>query len=149
MTPGTSTSSGYPVPVTEELLRQITQRIVEQSDFRIVLEGVWRFLPELEEAESDATPAARPEHSWRYVIYPAGEVFIRVASRAAEDGWPNLRVGYALALNGRSGFKRVAADPTYRSNDDTTFVLMAQPDRQRPDLLWSIRTPSAAQGVRS
>ena len=30
MTPGKSTSSGYPVPVTEELLRQITQRIVEQ-----------------------------------------------------------------------------------------------------------------------
>ena len=36
----TSTSSGYPVPVTEELLRQITQRIVEEfTPEKVILFG--------------------------------------------------------------------------------------------------------------
>jgi predicted nucleotidyltransferase len=40
MTPRTSTSSGYPVLVTEELLRQITQRIVEEfTPEKVILFG--------------------------------------------------------------------------------------------------------------
>jgi predicted nucleotidyltransferase len=40
MMPRTNTSSGYPVPVTEELLRQITQRIVDEfTPEKVILFG--------------------------------------------------------------------------------------------------------------
>jgi hypothetical protein len=122
-----------------------TQRVVEQSEFRIVLEGVWRFLHKPDEIPTEPTPAPMPEHSWRYAIYPSGQVYVQVSSRAQQVGWPGARVGYAVALDGRSGFERVAPEMAHREAGDTNFVLMSQPDRQRPDLLWSIQTPAAAE----
>jgi len=122
-----------------------TQRIAEQSGFRVVLEGLWRFLPEPGRDAPGTDAAARPEHSWRYVIYPTGRVYLRVTSRAREAGWPGARVGYALALDGRSGFVRVPPAPAYRGGADTSLVLLSPPDRPRPDLLWCIHTPAAAE----
>jgi hypothetical protein len=120
------------------------QRVAEQSEFRVVLAGVWRFLGQPGETPTEAEAVALPGHSWRYVIYPRGQVYVQVASHTAEVGWPAARVGYALALNGRSGFARVPADAARREGTDTNFVLMSQPGRQRPDLLWCVRTPAAA-----
>lgn len=121
------------------------QRVVEKSGFRVVLEGIWRFLPEYDENIADSESVKAPENSWRYVIYPSGQVYVQVTSHARDAGWPDTRVGYALALDGRSGFERISPDAGYRGGADTNFVLMSQPGRQRPDLLWSVHTPAAAE----
>ena len=121
-----------------------TQRIAEQSGFRVVLEGLWRFLPEPGKNAAGTDSATRPEHFWRYVIYPTGRVYLRVSSQTHDNGWPAARVGYALALDGRSGFERVSP-AVYGAGEDTNFVLLSPPDRPRPDLLWCVHTPAAAE----
>ena len=105
------------------------QRLVELSDFRVVLEGRWRFAP----PEQDA---AAPEHHWRYVIYPTGQVYVLTDSRTAGAAWSHPRLGYAIAVSGRVGFGRVASSGADGQRPPTSFVLLAQQGRQRPDLLW-------------
>ena len=68
---------------------------------------------------------------------------MRIRSRASEAGWRFPRVGYALALDGRSGFARVAPSSVYAETAPTSFVLMSQSGRQRPDLLWCVHEPQA------
>ena len=116
-----------------------TQHVVEQSGFRVVLEGLWRFLRKPDEPPAEPDPAATPEHSWRYAIYPSGQVYVRITSHARDAGWPDARVGYAVALNERSGFERVTPELAYGGGGDAEFVLMSRPDRQKPD-----RPPNAS-----
>ncbi|MFQ5806368.1 MAG: hypothetical protein ACE5I3_07955 [Phycisphaerae bacterium] len=121
------------------------QRIVEMSEFRVVVAGIWRFLPAPDGARTGPRSATAPEHSWRYVVYPSGQVYVRVTSHARDAGWRAPRLGYALALNGRSGFSRVASGSAYGGRSDANFVLLSQPGRDRPDLLWCAHAPEAAQ----
>lgn len=118
-----------------------TQRLVEKSGFRVVIEGLWRFLPN----QGPADPAATPQHCWRYVVYPSGEVYVQVSSSVGNASWSAARVGHAVALAGRYGFERVAANPRGDEPDETSFVLMSQPGRDRPDLLWCPHRPDAAR----
>jgi hypothetical protein len=85
-----------------------TQRLVEKSRFRVVIEGIWRFTGSSDEVQKQMAP----QHSWRYVVYPSGQVYVRVTSRTGGVSWPAERVGYAIALDGRAGFKRVIAPPS-------------------------------------
>lgn len=121
-----------------------TQRLVEKSGFRVVIEGVWRFLPGWRAAGADLRPPAAPAHSWRYVIYPSGQVCVRTTSRVRDAFWSDERVGYTVALDGRSGFTRVICESTSDEEPGPNFVLMTQPGRQRPDLLWCLHSPAAA-----
>jgi hypothetical protein len=120
-----------------------TQRLVEESGFRVVIEGVWRFLSSPGVVDTPR-PSDAPEHSWRYVIYPSGQVYVRIRSLAGDAGWRAPRVGYALALDGRSGFAGVTPQPAYSGPPETRFALMTQSGRDRPDLLWCPHTPEAA-----
>lgn len=116
------------------------QRIVEATPFRVVVAGQWRFVGG---AQSLATSPAQPDmpgHTWQYVIYPSGAVYVSVQSGAPATGWHGPRVGYALAIDGRRGFHRIDPAPGEAS---TGFVLLARAGSQRADLLWS--WPRAAQ----
>lgn len=122
-----------------------TQRIVEQSAFRVVLEGTWQFLPQAGVGVATRDSVLLPEHCWRYVIYPSGQVYLRVAAHARGAGWSGARVGYALALDGRSDFVRVPAAEVYHGETETQFVLFSPPDRERADLLWCPHRRAAAE----
>ena len=120
-----------------------SQSVVEITPFRVVVEGRWRF------ASPSAVPPDSPNdesggcgHTWRYVIYPSGQVFVQVRSNAPEAGWGAPRVGYAIGLDGRRGFNRVSP-PADSRGDPVQFVLMARPAAGRADLLWT--WPQAAQ----
>jgi hypothetical protein len=121
------------------------QRLVEASEFRVVIEGVWRFLarPGVSAAETPSTAA--PQHMWRYVIYPSGQVYVRVTSHAGDAGWQTPRVGYAIALDGRSGFVGIGPESGRGGQPGTDFVLLSQPSRDRADLLWCTHRPEAAE----
>ncbi|MEW6249464.1 MAG: hypothetical protein AB1716_02375 [Planctomycetota bacterium] len=117
-----------------------TQRVVESTPFRVVIEGRWLF-------PAADPPATRPAdkndggvgHVWRYTIYPCGTVYVRVRSVAPASGWSAPRVGYAAAVDGRRGFRRV--EPAALAGPDTgsaaaPFVLLAR-QGPRADLLWT------------
>lgn len=114
------------------------QRIVEATPFRIVLEGRWRFGPDGPPAAGEAEPDdGRPGHTWQYVVYPTGQLHVRVSSSAPAGGWGAPRVGYALGLDGRRDFRRpppAAAEPGAAPLD---FVLLARAGPRRADLLWT------------
>jgi hypothetical protein len=88
-------------------------------------------------AESDA-----PGHAWQYVIYPSGALYVCVQSSAPATGWTRPRVGYAIALDGRRGFRRIDA-PASSAPAEPAFLLMARAGVERADLLWT--WPSATQ----
>jgi hypothetical protein len=122
-----------------------TQRLVEMSEFRVVIEGIWRFPARLASTGNDAGSAAAPEHSWQYVIYPSGQVYVRVTSRASYAGWRASRVGYAVALEGRSGFVSVKPESVYGGRSRACPVLLSQSGRDRPDFLWCPYKPELAE----
>lgn len=114
-----------------------SQRVVEQSRFRTVIEGRWRFVVD---PERDAAPAdvdARPGFTWRYTIYPHGAVYVHVAGHARGQAWPSARVGALLALRADAGFEPAAAAGHPGSRAGAAYVLAARPGRQRADMLWS------------
>ena len=121
------------------------QQIVEASPFRVVIEGVWRFLPAGRQQETGTAAAAAPGHTWRYVVYPSGQLCLRTTSAAPDGTWPDALVGFALALDGRCGFTRAAPRPSTAGPAPPTFVLCSQPGPERPDLLWCPRQPDAAR----
>lgn len=128
------------------------QDIIEASTARVVIEGHWRFLDTRTFKEQAAVQANETGgkdgvlsgHSWRYVVYPTGQVYITVTSIAGASGWPGERVGYALAMNGRVGFTKVTAEPR-ASGPASYFVLLSQAGRDRPDLLWCPADSRAAE----
>ncbi len=108
-----------------------TQGIVEATPFRVVIAVQWLFrdrklAPTTVPAESDA-----PGHAWQYVIYPSGALYVCVQSSAPATGWTRPRVGYAIALDGRRGFRRIDAPA------EQGFLLMARAGAERADLLWT------------
>ncbi len=107
-----------------------TQRIVEATPFRVLIEGRWAFSPPGGRDETS------PGHAWRYTIYPQGQVYVRVRSTAPPGGWGAARVGYAVALDGRRGFAALPAA------DAGGFALLARPGGSRADLLWSWSSPT-------
>ncbi|GEM_PF-454134 len=113
-----------------------SQRVVEATPFRVVLMVNWRFAdpPQPLPAEGDLGPG--PGHSWQYVIYPWGAVYVKVSSRAPGSGWAHPRLGYAIGLDGRRDFQH----PEGTGRDD--FILMARPGGQRADLLWTWASPT-------
>ena len=115
------------------------QRIVEQSCYRVVLEGIWRF-----ETAADQAPNldGQPEHRWRWTIYPSGQVYLSVRSSPGNRAWPESQLGYVVAIDGRSGFQRVVSNSGAGTDEDVNFVLMSQPGRDKPDLLWCGHAPA-------
>jgi len=113
-----------------------TQQLVEKSGLRVVIEGNWRFLPAAASRDSAEEDAPLPQHAWRYVIYPSGRVYVRNSSQGNGLTWPAQRVGYTIAVDGRSGFTRIAPGPSVAGSPATAFVLLSLPGRARPDLLW-------------
>jgi len=108
--------------------------LLEAGPLRVVMRGTWQF--------PAAEANAEPMHEWQFVIYPSGELYVRVESDSSTAGWRFPRVGYALALDGRAGFTRVADSRGAVGEDDTTFVLMTQHGDHRPDLLWAPSDPA-------
>ena len=123
---------------------EATQQVVELSPFRVVVRGHWRFVDEPGRATAEAPADTRPSHTWEYVIYRFGQVCVRATSAAQGAGWSAPRVGYAVALNGRRGFVRVEPAAAYADAAPAGFVLMSQPGRERPDLLWSMHARAAS-----
>lgn len=113
------------------------QSIVEATPFRVIIQSRWRF----GDASGVSSAAKNGEdggcgHAWRYVIYPSGQMFVHLRSDAPAAGWGTPRVGYAIGLDGRRGFRRVAS-PAGAQGDSVQYVLMARPGAQRADLLWT------------
>lgn len=115
-----------------------TQRLVEVSTHRVVLEGEWRFANPPASQPSDAVTAAPPPgHTWRYVVYPSGTIYIAVQSRAPAAGWSAPRVGYALGLDARRNFRRIEPPGAAPGADRASFALLARAGKGRADLLWT------------
>lgn len=111
-----------------------TQRIVEATPFRVVIEAAWRF--EAAGADSSTAPAdmVAVGHIWRYVIYPSGAVYVRVQSKPSPAGWPEALVGHAVGLDARRGFVR--ARPA-AAEEAVGGVLLSRTGSQQADLLWA------------
>lgn len=120
-----------------------SQQILDKSPARMVIEGRWVFL-EAGQSLPGTAPAARPSHVWRYVIYPDGSVYILITSDSRGSGWPAPLAGYALALDGRRGFARLAKTPHAATHDSPRFVLMSRAEPGRADLLWCPHEPGLA-----
>jgi hypothetical protein len=115
-----------------------SQGLVEATPFRIVLAGRWRFTDQTRPPPEQPTGEDKgPGHVWQYVIYPSGAVYVNVRSTAPAAGWGGPRVGYAIGLDGRRGFRRVEPLPAGLRGDFTRFVLMAREGAGQADLLWS------------
>ncbi len=120
-----------------------TQRVIEASPLRVVVEGRWRFVPAGGAAN---VAAAAPAHRWRYTIYADGRVYVRSASGGPAANWPAPLAGWAVALNGRAGFVRVAKPvPASPAGRQPRYVLLTQREDGRPDLLWVPHEPEAAR----
>ena len=123
-----------------------TQRILELSAARVVVQGVRQFLPGPGASRDDQRPSNIPQHEWLYTIYPDGRVFVQVTSRARNARWPGRYVGFAIAADARRGFVHIEPPPGFQSNGPaTSFVLLAQRGLNRPDLLWSPYEPELAE----
>ncbi len=113
------------------------QEVVEASPFRVVVRGVWRFgaaPPGGVEQES------APRHDWQYVIYASGDVYVRLSSSTAGRGWAASRVGCAVLLDARRGFRRAPSQRGYGELDPVRFALWTQ-SGDAPDLLWTPHAP--------
>jgi hypothetical protein len=115
-----------------------TQRIVEATPFRVIVEGRWVFgdggvAPPADGSQSEAAPG----HSWRYTIYPTGQVCVRVRSVAPPTGWGAPGVGYAIAVSGQRDFRASLSAAQQTGDDRPDCVLLARPGGQRADLLWT------------
>jgi len=110
-----------------------TQRVLEATPFRAVIEGEWRFV------SPGTTPdpnAELPGHKWQYTVYSTGTLYVRIASQAGSTGWAGQRVGYAIGLDGRRGFTRVIP-PATSTGGTAPFVLAARPGNTKADLFWT------------
>ena len=135
------------------------QVLLEASAARVVVQGQWRFINSPTNAAPGAPPTSQPAptgatatsapgspvpmappttaptqpaHTWQYVIYPTGEVFVRVASGPPAEGWGVPRVGYAVEVRARMGFDLIHGG---EQTPDARSVLFT---RRGPhaDLLW-------------
>lgn len=122
-----------------------TQGIAEVGPFRVVLVGRWRFLGE----GVTSAPDQAAGHTWRYTIYPSGAVYTRITSVAPATGWGVPRVGYALGLSGRHGFRRVAERPIAAGEEPTRFVLFSRVGEGEADLLWTWTAAVALEQVQT
>ncbi len=111
-----------------------TQRLVEATPFRAVIEGQWRFLSP---GADTSNLADLPGHRWRYVIYPSGCVYVSLRSQADAAGWPDERLGFAVGLDGRRGFAGHFTPPATPREPPTSFALAARARPQAADLLWT------------
>jgi hypothetical protein len=115
-----------------------TQRIVEATPFRVIVAGRWVFGDGgASPTGDDSQPEAAPSHSWRYTVYPTGQVYVRVRSVAPPTGWGLPRVGYALAVSGQRDFRPILSAAQHAGDDQPDCVLLARPGGQRADLLWT------------
>ncbi len=109
------------------------QSLDEAGPARVVVSGVRRYRD-----GSGAAPAADdrfPQHTWRYVIYPDGRIYVTVSSEAAGRSWTAPKLGYALALNARSGLR--AADSDLRTNAPAAFTFVRMVGREDQErLIW-------------
>ncbi len=114
-----------------------TQRIVEVSTRRVVIEGQWRFENAAAPPSSQPAATGQPSHTWRYVIYPSGCIYVDVTSRAPDSGWGAPRVGYAVGLDARRDFRAIAPRQSTSGANRPQFSLLARTGRNQGDLLWT------------
>lgn len=112
---------------------QTRQSLVEASPQRVVIEGEWRWLPQ-DAAPDAAASADAPAITWRYVITPAGRVFVNVACPTQAGTWRAVDAGLAVMCDTDAGFRPadVAAD------DLSASALLARPREGKADLLFVV-----------
>lgn len=111
-----------------------TQRIIELTPFRAVIEGVWRYTGA---PATDLAPVTLPSHTWRYTVYPDGRMYVLVRSTAPSTGWGQPRVGYAIGLSGARAFRLYRPATSATAGNATEFVLLSQPGAAQADLVWT------------
>lgn len=104
------------------------QQLVEASAFRVVVAGGQR---------ADATEAATGGHTWRYVIYPWGSIYVEVTTRLAPEAWAPPSLGYLVSVPVEQGFRYVPPPGAGPAVESTQFVLFSRPGRDMADLLWT------------
>ena len=128
--------------------KQSEQTVLEATTFRVVIESRLRL-----ESENSATqPLAekdRHEHIWRYVIYPDGRIYMRISSHAGSDTWTQPRLGYAVTLEGRAGFRLLAPPAANPHHAPAKFVLLARAGSLEADLLWTASQPTVVAQQRA
>lgn len=114
-----------------------SQSIVEATPFRVVIEGRWRFTAPHEQEPAAKPTDALPGHTWRYVIYPTGQVHVWTRSDPPASGWAMPRVGFALGLDGRHDFREHSPPPTDANHRSVPLVLLTRAGPDLADLLWT------------
>lgn len=115
-----------------------TQRIIEATTYRVIVEGVWRFGEDGADLQApDAGERQHAGHQWRYTIYPSGRVHVLTVTRPGPAGWPAPRVGYVLGLDARQGFRTLTTAPAEVSARASALILARREGSQRADLLWT------------
>jgi hypothetical protein len=116
-----------------------SQRIVEASPVRIVLEGQRELL--LGESVAETSGAAELRRgSMHFVIYPDGRVFVRSDLDAGPSAWPLSRLAWGLLLNSGTAFALSQRPSAAPDHDPANFVLLT---RTPPgdELLWVSHLP--------
>lgn len=119
------------------------EECVEATKFRAVIHGEWHY--------RNAQPAptsspAGPHHSWTYVVYPDGDVYVRTESDAPADGWRETRMGYVVAVDDRVGF---ALRSEARSGAGSPpFAALIRTGAANADLFWTVHQPPSNWNLR-
>lgn len=119
------------------------QTVIDTSALRVVVHGEWRF-----GTATGTTDESSPFHRWVYSIYRDGDVYVECTGAVPGDDGTPAEVGMAVTCDGASGFTRVLAEDRRSSvhpGGDPGFVLFAQAEANRPDLLVVPAAPLRVQ----
>jgi len=120
-----------------------TQDVVEATPFRAIVEGSWRF-GTFEAAAPSVFPQDRPEHRWRYTIYPNGAVYVSLVSAGAGAAWSAPRCGFAVIVDARQQFQ-YSDEPVQIGVTPTNVTLLTRDGPERGDLVWATAAPQYAE----
>lgn len=95
-----------------------SQRLLEMSDVRVVIECEWRFTD-----DPRTPPEARPSYHWRYAIYPTGQAYVSLTATTRLGSWSVPGLSWVVALTPPPDAAVLTIDPRV----DSRSVPLTQP----------------------
>ena len=130
-------------PLDPGMRPAVTQRVLEASATRVVLEGSRELLLAADAADVNSSAELRQCRS-RYVVYRDGRVFVQISLEAGSTPWPSDRLGWAVLLDSGTDFAVAESPPATPEDVPANFALVTS-NPPGADLLWA---PHAAGDMR-